>query len=163
MVTLCLMFENLPDCFLLWLHHFTFSPVIRVSVSISLHPQQHLFFFLPPLLPIIAMLLGWTANLLWGVFVVFRVYALIFFLLWQNIYKIKFTIATIFSVHFRGIKCIQLLCMIVALICISLMTNDQRRQWHPTPVILPGESQGRGSLVGCWLWGRTESDTTEVT
>ena len=36
-------------------------------------------------------------------------------------------------------------------------------QWHPTPVFLPGESQGRGSLVGCRLWGRTESDTTEVT
>ena len=33
-------------------------------------------------------------------------------------------------------------------------------QW-PTPVFLPGESQGRGSLVGCRLWGRTESDTTE--
>ena len=29
--------------------------------------------------------------------------------------------------------------------------------------ILPGESQGRGSLVGCCLWGRTESDTTEAT
>ena len=123
MVTLCLMFEDLPDCFLLWLHHFTFWPEC-VSVSISLHPQQHLFSFLPPLLPIIAMLLGWTAILLWGAFVVFRVYALIFFLLWQNIYKIKFTIATIFSIHFRAIKCIQLLCMIVALICISLMTND---------------------------------------
>ena len=37
------------------------------------------------------------------------------------------------------------------------------RQWHPTPVFLSGESQGRGSLVGCRLWGRTESDTTEVT
>ena len=33
----------------------------------------------------------------------------------------------------------------------------------PTPVFLPGESQGWGSLVGCRLWGRTESDTTEVT
>ena len=32
---------------------------------------------------------------------------------------------------------------------------------HRTPVFLPGESQGRGSLVGCRLWGRTESDTTE--
>ena len=39
----------------------------------------------------------------------------------------------------------------------------RRRQWHPTPVLLPGESQGRGSLVGCHLWGRTESDTTEAT
>ena len=37
-----------------------------------------------------------------------------------------------------------------------------RRQWQPTPVFLPGESQGRGSLVGCHLWGCTESDTTEV-
>ena len=38
-----------------------------------------------------------------------------------------------------------------------------RRKWQPTPVFLPGESQGRGSLVGCLLWGRTESDTTEAT
>ena len=38
-----------------------------------------------------------------------------------------------------------------------------RRQWQPTPVFLPGESQGRGSLMGCRLWGRTESDTTEAT
>ena len=39
----------------------------------------------------------------------------------------------------------------------------RRRRWHPTPVLLPGKSQGWGSLVGCRLWGRTESDTTEVT
>ena len=38
-----------------------------------------------------------------------------------------------------------------------------RRKWQPTPVFFPGESQGRGSLVGCRLWGRTESNTTEVT
>ena len=38
-----------------------------------------------------------------------------------------------------------------------------RRKWQPTPVFLPGESQGRGSLVGFRLWGRTESDTTEAT
>ena len=38
-----------------------------------------------------------------------------------------------------------------------------RRKWQPTPVFLPGESQGWGSLVGCRLWGRTESDTTEMT
>ena len=38
-----------------------------------------------------------------------------------------------------------------------------RRKWQPTPVFLPGESQGRGSLVGRRLWGRTESDTTEAT
>ena len=38
-----------------------------------------------------------------------------------------------------------------------------RRKWQPTPVLLPGESQGWGSLVGCCLWGHIESDTTEVT
>ena len=39
-----------------------------------------------------------------------------------------------------------------------------RRKWQPTPVFLPGESQGRGSLVGCRLWRHTESaDRTEVT
>ena len=38
-----------------------------------------------------------------------------------------------------------------------------RRKWQPTPVFLPGESQGWQSLVGCHLWGRTESDSTEVT
>ena len=38
-----------------------------------------------------------------------------------------------------------------------------RWKWQPTPVFLPGESQGWGSLLGCRLWGRTESDTTEVT
>ena len=37
-----------------------------------------------------------------------------------------------------------------------------RRKWQPTPVFLPGESQGWGTLVGCPLWGRTESDTTEA-
>ena len=44
-----------------------------------------------------------------------------------------------------------------------LKANYWRRKWQPTPVFLPGESQGRGSLVGCRLWGRTESDMTEAT
>ena len=44
---------------------------------------------------------------------------------------------------------------------LSLFTfTHRRRKWQPTPVFLPGESQGRRSLVGC-LWGHTESDTTE--
>ena len=38
-----------------------------------------------------------------------------------------------------------------------------RRKWQPTPVFLPGESQGWGSLVGRHLWGRTELDMTEAT
>ena len=40
-------------------------------------------------------------------------------------------------------------------------TFIRRRQWHPTLVLLPGKSHGRGSLVGCSPWGHEESDTTE--
>src|SRR5574339_96638 len=36
-----------------------------------------------------------------------------------------------------------------------------RRQWHPTPVLLPGKSHGWRSLVGCSPWSRQESDMTE--
>ena len=49
-------------------------------------------------------------------------------------------------------------------ISLSLFTfMHWRWKWQPTPVFLPGESQGLGGLVGCRLWGRTESDTTEAT
>ena len=47
---------------------------------------------------------------------------------------------------------------------LSLLTFMHcRRKWQPIPVFLPGESQGWGSLVGCRLWSRTESDMTEAT
>ena len=39
--------------------------------------------------------------------------------------------------------------------------HSKRRQWQPTPVLLPGKAHGRRSLVGCSPWGREESDTTE--
>ena len=45
----------------------------------------------------------------------------------------------------------------------SLLFNMLSRLVTPTPVFLPGESQGQGSLMGCHLWGHTESDTNEVT
>ena len=41
--------------------------------------------------------------------------------------------------------------------------THRRRKWQPTPVLLPGESQGRGSLVSCSIWGHKELDTTEAT
>ena len=41
------------------------------------------------------------------------------------------------------------------------MSSEQSRQWHPTPVRLPGKSHGRRSLVGCSPWGCVELDTTE--
>ena len=47
---------------------------------------------------------------------------------------------------------------------LSLFTfKHWRRKWQRTPVFLPGESQGQRSLVGCRLWGHTESDTTKAT
>ena len=52
----------------------------------------------------------------------------------------------------------------VSLICKYLIITCQtrwRRQWHPTPVLLPGKSQGQRSLVDCSPWGCEESDTTE--
>ena len=41
------------------------------------------------------------------------------------------------------------------------LVSWRRRQWHPTPALLPGESSGQKSLVGCSPWGPEESDTTE--
>ena len=43
----------------------------------------------------------------------------------------------------------------------SIYSIIQRRQWHPTPLFLPGKSHGWRSLVGCSSWGREESDMTE--
>ena len=43
----------------------------------------------------------------------------------------------------------------------SPIRKRRRRQWHPTPVLLPGKPHGRRSLVGCSPWGCEESDTTE--
>ena len=43
--------------------------------------------------------------------------------------------------------------------CFSV--NNRRRQWHPTPALLPGKSHGWRSLVGCSPWGHKESDTTK--
>ena len=41
------------------------------------------------------------------------------------------------------------------------MEVEWRRQWHPTPVLLPGKSHGQRSLVGCSPWGHEGSDMTE--
>jgi len=63
-------------------------------------------------------------------------------------------------------KTIGLTIWIFVGIVMSLLFNTfsrivRRRQWQPTPVLLPGNSHGRGSLVGCSPWGCEESDTTE--
>ena len=59
------------------------------------------------------------------------------------------SISTIFSLTFP----------LVLFYLLSILI--QRRQWHPTPVLLPGKSHGQRSLAGCSPWGHWESDTTE--
>ena len=49
----------------------------------------------------------------------------------------------------------------VVLIFAASREHFWRRQWHSTPVLLPGKSQGRKSLAGCSPWGRKELDVTE--
>ena len=51
--------------------------------------------------------------------------------------------------------------MITANQIVNIYWSFRRRQWHPTPVLLPGKSHGWRRLVGCGLWGCTESDMTE--
>ena len=51
--------------------------------------------------------------------------------------------------------------MVHSIISVGAVYYWWRRQWHPTPLLLPGKSHGRRSLVGCSLWGRYESDMTE--
>ena len=56
------------------------------------------------------------------------------------------------------------LCFIVGPCCLSILyvvVHICRRQWRPTPVLLPGRPHGRRSLVGCSLWCHEKSDTTE--
>ena len=60
-----------------------------------------------------------------------------------------------------GLNLVTSLCALAAKCLVATRTSFRRRQWHPTPVLLPGKSHGRRSLVGCSPWGRSESDTTE--
>ena len=56
----------------------------------------------------------------------------------------------------------RLCCLFVCFFKIRMHSSCcWRRQWHPTPVLLPGKSCGWRSLVGCSPWGHWESDTTE--
>ena len=61
------------------------------------------------------------------------------------------------------ILCHPLVVLLSIFLCISAFSMESvgRRQWHPTPVLLPGKSNGQRSLVGCSPRGHEESDTTE--
>ena len=92
-------------------------------------------------------------------------------ILYQRSFRLSSFLFTLFSI-FCSVVMISTTLSSRLLICSStsvilLLVPSSvffwRRKWQPTPVFLPGESQGQGSLVGCHLWGRTVSDTTEVT
>ena len=85
-----------------------------------------------------------------------------------NVYRLsiiwKFQLHHILNIwcswSFNQLACVEY-CLNGVLTWISLVTNEQRRQWKPTPVLLPGKSHGQRSLVGCSPWGRWKSDMTE--
>ena len=86
--------------------------------------------------------------------------SLIFYRKWNTVAEIPLWV----SAH-RVLwnSCISIFSLSLSLLCCMVCGMHWRRKWQPTPVFLPGESQGRGSLVGCHLWGRTELYTTEAT
>ena len=61
----------------------------------------------------------------------------------------------------RGVICTSLHGPLPGILQMLYLHRLQRRQWQPTPVLLPGKSHGWRSLVGCSPWGRKELDTTE--
>ena len=65
-----------------------------------------------------------------------------------NILKTSFCF-NVFEIHF--------VCIHIA----PILSHIRRRKWQPTPLLLPGKSQGRRSPVSCSPWGRYEPDTTE--
>ena len=82
------------------------------------------------------------------------------FIFFQNIYAISIVTATfyIFTSNVQGFPCTY----IFSNTCYFLFLFDyRRRQWHPTPVLLPEKSHGWRSLEGCSPWGRWGSDMTE--
>jgi len=73
---------------------------------------------------------------------------------------ITFSFYTSSVSHLHPKTCHIFIGFVLLLLCI-VMFGDRRRQWHPTPVLLPGKSHGWRSLVGCSPWGLEKSDTTE--
>ena len=68
-------------------------------------------------------------------------------------------ILSTYKVVSHTVHCVTIFCVYGYLyVCVYIYW---RRQWHPTPVLLPGKSHGQRSLVGCSPWGREEPDTTE--
>ena len=78
---------------------------------------------------------------------------------WLDLLAVQGTLKSLLQHHSSKASILQ--CS--AFFIVQLSHPYWRRKWQPTPVFLPGESQGRSSLVGCHLWGCTELDMTDAT
>ena len=85
----------------------------------------------------------------------------------QDRFSSPFDIATVVFNHllaFCYTNLVLFCCIYVSplsLLLLYISFDNRRRQWQPTPVLLPGKSHGCRSLVGCSPWGHEESDMTE--
>ena len=85
---------------------------------------------------------------------------LIFFRMdWLDLLALQGTLKSLLQHHSSKASVLQLSAFFI--VELASIHDYRRRQWHPTPVLLPGKSHGRRSLVGCSPWGREESDMTE--
>ena len=96
----------------------------------------------------------WSHFLLWGIFSPRD---------WTQISSISCTARGFFTTSPPGVHGVTRSRTRLSDFTFTFHFHALEKEMATTPVFLPGESQGRGSLVGCRLWGRTESDTTEVT
>ena len=83
-----------------------------------------------------------------------RVLLFALFMIWSVVFLTFILIVYVFIVNFHQMR-------LGAFMAINEFSSEMHWQWHPTPVLLPGKSHGRRSLVGCRPWGRKESDRTE--
>ena len=82
------------------------------------------------------------------------------YVLYVNIYIHIFMYIPIHFGYISIYLCLYIYIYVSICLCL-FMSISRRRQWQPTPVLLPGKSHGQRSLVGCSPWGHEESDTTE--
>ena len=85
-------------------------------------------------------------------------------MMWEEVWKYYSNIR-VGSSDLRLISLTSPAPLLLHLLCFFLATvmATGNLKWQPTPVFLLGESQGQRILVGCHLWGHTESDTTDAT
>ena len=138
---------------------FTISQNLLKLVSIELvMPSNHLILLLPSMFPSIRVFSnGSVLHIRWPKYWSFRIspsnecLGLIFFRMdWLDLLAVQGTLKSLLQPHSSKASILQY----SAFFIVQLSHPYRRRQWHPTPVLLPGKSHGWSSLVGCSPWGR---------